>query len=202
MKLLLSPCFAWHEQGMDADGLVLEWMWPLLHTDANEWKNCWMWLFEVAWLVGLLIIKSCIDLICSLLMLKQLIISNPMTHLLLKWNMFKRSLFHLCIICLAIYAVRWQLTDFVYSPLMFWSQMCTHYFSLDVCMINSNLNSKWLFVKVLSSKWNFSFKTLAIHFIAHYLKCYLCNFLILKLLYNEIRSTKSSVKRNMDSSWP
>lgn len=124
---------------------VLEWMWPLMHTDANEWKDCWMWLFEVAWLVGLLIIKSRIDLICSLLMFKQLIISNPMTHLLLKWNMFKRSLFYLCIIGLAIYAVRWQLTDFVYSPLMFGAK-CALCFSLNVCIINSNLNSKWLFL--------------------------------------------------------
>lgn len=33
---------------------------------------------------GLLIIKSCTDLICSLLTFKQLIISNPMTHLPLK----------------------------------------------------------------------------------------------------------------------
>lgn len=69
---------------MDAEGLVLEWMWSLLHTDANEWKNSSMWPFEVTWLVGSSIIKSCIDLICSLLMFKQLIISNPMTHLLLK----------------------------------------------------------------------------------------------------------------------
>lgn len=73
-----------------------------------------MWLFDVAWLVGLLIIKSCSDLICCLLMFKQLIISNPMTHLLLKRNMLKRSLFCGCIIGLAIYAVRCQLTDFVY----------------------------------------------------------------------------------------
>lgn len=125
-EIMLSPCFAWHEQEMDADGAVLDWMRSLLHTDANERKNCWMWLFEVASLVGLLIIKSCIDLICSLLMFKQLIISNPMTHLLLKWNMFKRSL---CTIGLVIYAVRWQLTDFVYSSLMFRAK-CALTFSL------------------------------------------------------------------------
>ena len=47
---------------------------------------------------------------------EQLIISNPMTHLLLKWNMFKRSLLYLCLIGLDIYAVRWQLTGFMYSP--------------------------------------------------------------------------------------
>ncbi len=124
---------------------ALAWMWPLMHTHANEWKDCWMWLFEVAWLVGLLIIKSRTDLICSLLMFKQLIISNPMTHLLLKWNMFKRSLFYSCIIGLAIYAVRWQLTDFVYSPLIFGAK-CGLCFPLNVCIINSNLNSKLLFI--------------------------------------------------------
>lgn len=111
-------------------------------------KDGWMGLFEVAWLVGLLIIKSCIDLICSLLMFKQLIISNPMTHLLLKWNVLKRGLFCSCIIGFAIYALRCQLTDFVYlqsSHLS--SQMCSHCYSLNVCMINSDLNSEKLFVK-------------------------------------------------------
>ena len=118
LKPLPRPCFAWQEQEMDADGAVLERMGSLLHTDANEWKNCCGCLKLRGWWCPL-IIKSGIDLICSLLTLKQLIISNPMTHLLLKCNMFKRSLFYLCIIGLGIYAVRWQLTVFVYSPLMF-----------------------------------------------------------------------------------
>lgn len=73
--------------------------------------------------------RAYIDLICSLLMFKQLIISNPMTRLFLKWNMLRRSLFYLCIIGLAIYAVGGQLTDFVCSPLMF-SAKCVFILSL------------------------------------------------------------------------
>lgn len=146
-------------------------------------KDGWMGLFEVAWLVGLLIIKSCIDLICSLLMFKQLIISNPMTHLLLKWNVLKRGLFCSCIIGFAIYALRCQLTDFVYlqsSHLS--SQMCSYCYSLNVCMINSNLNSEKLFVKASLKSGIF-----VIHFIIFYLKYYLCwgVFFMLKSQQNE-----------------
>lgn len=65
-----------------------------------------------------------------------------MTHLLLKWNMFKRSLFYSCIIGLAIYAVRWQLTDFVYSARVIRSQMCSRWFSLNVCTIKKKKKKK------------------------------------------------------------
>lgn len=106
------------QQNAAGDGHVFT-MAVVFVAHRCKWRNCWVWLFEVAWVVRMLIIKRRTNLLCSLLIFKQLIICNPMTHLPLKWNIFKRSLFYSCIIASAIYLVRWQLADFVYSSFIF-----------------------------------------------------------------------------------
>lgn len=108
--------------------------WSCIRMDValDAYKCKWMkeLLNEAVWSCmvggGSWSSRAYIDLICSLLMFKQLIISNPMTRLFLKW---RRCLFYSCIIGLAIYAVGRQLTDFVCSPLMF-SAKCVFIFSL------------------------------------------------------------------------